>query len=464
MLAAMRQSLRRRLIEPVDGASVAVFRIAFGLILLVEVARFFEHGWISSFYIEPRFHFTYFGFGWVHPWPSAGMYVHFILLGVAGLLVALGFWYRASAVALWLLFTYVFLLEQARYLNHFYAVSLFAFLLAVIPAQNAISIDAWRRHPRTSGTVPRWALWLLRFQVGAIYFFGGVAKLNPDWIRGEPMRSWLVDRAGDSPILDLIIRNQLELLFFSYGGLLFDLLVVPALLWRRTRPFAFVGAVLFHTINSQLFSIGIFPWMMVAATTLFFEPDWVRGLLVRWRLGSAAPSLPGPTSRLANWPLTAIALYAVLQIAVPLRHFVYPGDVSWTEEGHLFAWHMKLRDKRGRATFIVREMKTDSTELVLPESILTPWQVDKMATRPDMIHQFALFLANARRAEGRTVEVRVQSLVSLNGGGARPMIDPRADLAAEPRTLWPAWWIARDADESVSGTAQLDRNLPVGNR
>jgi vitamin K-dependent gamma-carboxylase len=463
-LGGMIQGLRRRLAEPVDGASVAVFRIAFGLLLLVEVARFFAHGWIARYYIEPSFHFTYFGFGWVHPWPGAGMYVHFALLGAVAFCVAVGLFYRPSAWLLWVLFTYVFLLEEARYLNHFYAASLFAFLLALIPAQNAFSVDARRRRPHTSATVPAWALWLLRFQTGAIYLFGGIAKINPDWVRGEPMRSWLMERSN-LPLIDLIVRNRLELLFFSYGGLLFDLLVVPALLWRRTRPFAFAAAVVFHTINSQLFSIGIFPWMMLAATTLFFEPAWPRRLLARWPVGQLAERANKPTGQLADWQIATLAGYAVLQIAIPLRHFLYPGNVSWTEEGHLFAWHMKLRDKDGRATFVVYDPRARTTELVSPDSILMPWQTAKMATRPDMILQFAHFIAAERVKEGRPVQVRVQSMVSLNGGGVRPMIDPRADLAAEPRTLWPAWWIEPGADdEFVTGSAQGARNRAVGNR
>ena len=32
---------------------------------------------------------------------------------------------------------------------------------------------------------------------------------------------------------------------------------------------------------------------------------------------------------------------------MPLRHFLYPGDPSWTEEGHNLAWHMRLRSKSG---------------------------------------------------------------------------------------------------------------------
>lgn len=476
-----RRSLREWLAEPVDGASLAFFRFAFGLTLFVEVCRFFAHGWIGRYYIEPTFHFHYYGFGWVHAWPSWGMYAHFTVLGVVAICAAIGLWYRASAVLLWLMFTYVFLLEEARYLNHFYAASLFALLLAIVPAATVFSIDSLRHNRANNTPIPRWALWIVRFQTGAIYFFGGVAKINPDWMRGEPMRSWLLAKA-DSPIISLIVRNNLELALFSYGGMLFDLCVVPALLWRRTRPFAFAAAVMFHTINSRLFSIGIFPWMMLAATTLFFEPDWPRrlaGLLARSRVAQQAGRTTGPhankqtgkqvNSRAISTALAAfLAAYCLIQVAVPLRHFLYPGNVSWTEEGHLFSWHMKLRDKDGSARFVVTNKTTHQSQAVDPNSILQPWQTGKMATRPDMILQFAHYLAE-QNGGANSVQVHVQSLVSLNDGSMRPMINPGADLAAEPRSFWPAWWITRGDDdpESVLTTRaypQVPGNLPVRNR
>ncbi len=421
---------------------MAVFRVAFGAIMLWEVCRYFSHAWIARYFIEPRFHFTYYGFGWVHPWPATGMYAHFVVLGVAALCVALGLWYRAAAAVLVVAFTYVFLLDEARYLNHFYAAALFALLLAVVPAHHTFSLDAWRRGKRGaawSPTVPRWALWLLRVQVGVIYFFGGVAKLNADWLAGEPMRTWLMD-AADNPLIALVVRNNAELYLFSYGGLLFDLCVVPALLWRRTRPYAFAAAIVFHVMNSQLFAIGIFPWMMIAATTLFFGPGWPRRLLPA-RAGEEP--IVAPASRLHPAIIAALAAYVAVQALVPLRHFAYGGDVAWTEEGHRFSWRMKLRDKAGMALFSVTDPATRTTVIVDPADSLMDWQAGKMSVRPDMILQFAHFLADEQRAAGHVVQVRAQSNVSLNGHETRPLVNSTVDLAAEPRTLWPARWIMR---------------------
>src|SRR5262245_1967152 len=146
---------------------------------------------ITTDYAAPIFHFTYFGFEWVKPWPGSGMYWHFAALAVLAVFLIVGFLYRLSAFLFWLGFTYVFLLEKAVYLNHYYLVSLLAFLLIFLPANRAWSIDARLWPALRSDYVPAWTQWLLRFQVGLPYVFGGIAKLNADWFHGQPMQIWL---------------------------------------------------------------------------------------------------------------------------------------------------------------------------------------------------------------------------------------------------------------------------------
>ena len=118
--------LCHRASEPVDGTSVACFRMAFGALLLIEVGRYFANGWIQAVYVAPPFHFTYFGFEWVRPWPGAGMVWHFFGLGVLATLLMVGLWTRLAALGLALGWGYVFLLEEAEYLNHLYLICLLA--------------------------------------------------------------------------------------------------------------------------------------------------------------------------------------------------------------------------------------------------------------------------------------------------------------------------------------------------
>jgi hypothetical protein len=442
------QRLCADLFKPVDISFLVFFRVLFGAIMLWEVYRYFTYGWIDRYFVEPALNFTYYGFSWVKPWPGNGMYIHFWVLGVTAACITAGFLYRIATPIFFLAFTYFFLLEQTRYLNHLYLVCLISFVMCFLPAERSFSVDALLRRKIRSDVVPAWTLWLLRAQVGIPYFFGGIAKLNSDWLfGGEPMRTWL-SPLGSFFAADWIVYS------FVIGGLLLDLLVVPLLLWRRTRMFAFAAAITFNLINAVIFDIGIFPWLMLGALLIFFPPDLVRrfarAFMSPGEMSLAAKPLP-PSSEENSCPsLSAaqklvvglLAAFLMVQLLFPLRHYLYPGNVSWTEEGHNFAWHMKLRTKTGEAIFTVTHPQSGQTWTIKPESHLESHQLMKMITKPDLVVQFAHYLAEQKRREGyENVEVRARVMVSLNGREPQLMIDPNVDLTKEQVSLLPARWI-----------------------
>ena len=453
------QRLRAALFEPVDISFLVFFRILFGGIMLWEVYRYFSYGWITRYYVEPAVTFPYYGFSWLKPWPGQGMYIHFFVLGLAAACVMVGFLYRFATPIFFLAFTYSFLLEQTRYLNHLYLVCLISFLMCFLPAERAFSVDSLLRRKIHSDVVPAWTLWLLRAQVGIPYFYGGIAKLNSDWIYGgEPMRTWLsplTKTSGGSPIFtsDWVVYS------FVIGGLLLDLLVVPLLLWRRTRLFAFAAAVIFNLINAVIFDIGIFPWLMLGALLIFFPPDLLRRFARAFMSpgeafdakSSQASVRPETTAERSSYPslfgsqkLVAglLAAYLAVQLFFPLRHYFYPGNVSWTEEGHNFAWHMKLRTKSGEAVFTVTHPESGQTWTIKPEDHLKSHQLMKVITKPDLILHFGHYLAEEKRREGYdNVEVRARVMVSLNGRQPQLLIDPNVDLTKEQVSLLPARWI-----------------------
>lgn len=428
----------RRLAAPADLASIAVFRMMFGLLLLWEVWRYVSAGWVNGYYVDPAFNFTYAGFSWVRPLPAAGMMAVFAVLGVAALMFALGAWYRSSAIVLAVGYTYVFLLEQARYLNHFYLICLFAAMMVLVPAGRVWSVDALVRPDRRADVAPRWWLALLQTQLAVVYAYAGLAKLNEDWLSGEPMRAWLADRT-DVALIGRWFTEEWMVLGMSWGGLLFDLLIIPALLWRRTRVVAVLAAISFHLLNEELFQIGIFPWFAMAATTLFFRPDWPRRILrLAPATGAVATSGAGP--RLRRTAGVLLVVFVAAQVLVPLRHLAIPGDVAWTEEGHRFAWRMKLRTKSADTAFRVTDPATGATRTLDPRSELESWQATSMQARPDMIAQFARHLADRAEADGfARPEVRVDATASLNGRPTAVLVDPDVDLAAQP-----AWDVHRD--------------------
>ncbi|HEV3261319.1 MAG TPA: HTTM domain-containing protein [Gemmataceae bacterium] len=445
---------REYLLRPVDGASLAAFRILFGIILFWEVARYFAHGWIASYYSEPAFHFTYPLLPFLKPWPGNGMEIHFAALGVLALMIALGLCYRLASCLFLLGFTYVFFLDETYYLNHFYLVILFSFLLCVVPAHRVASLDRWLFFRNRPPVVPQWSVFLLRSQVFIVYFFAGLAKLNPDWLRGWPLRLWL-PKHSQLPLVGDVLASVWAPLLFSYGALVFDLSIGFLLAWRRTRPAAIMLAACFHAMNSQLFHIGIFPYLAFAATLIFDDPDWPRrvGRAVahvfsrRTAAGRALPArptsvTPATAPRLQTLGLVLLHLYLLFQVLVPLRHWLYPGFVSWTDEGHRFSWHMMLRNKRAQLHVYVTFPATGHTEEVVLSEELTKRQEDEMSVRPDMVRQYAHHVADRLSEPGQARPVvRVDERVSLNGRPYQPIIDPTVNLADVPFTLGVVDWI-----------------------
>lgn len=271
-------SLTDRLFRSVDASSLAFFRALFGFIMLWEVCRYFRYGWIERYYIRPDFHFTYYGFSWVAPWDGYGLYIHFAILGLLAFMIMIGACYRLSMVLFSFGFSYVFLLDQTQYLNHFYLVILLAFLMIVLPAHRAYSVDAWLSPEIRSRWVPAWSVWALRAQFEVLYLYAGIVKINPDWLHLQPLRMWLGDHE-EAPVASWFLTQDWVVALAAYGVIAMHVIGAPLLLWRRTRVWVFAIYGLFHTANHFLFQIGIFPWLTLFGTLIFFEPDWPRQVL-----------------------------------------------------------------------------------------------------------------------------------------------------------------------------------------
>jgi vitamin K-dependent gamma-carboxylase len=442
-------AVRRRAFDKIDISSIVFFRIAFGSLVVWHVWKYFVDDTVRTLWIEPRFLFKYYGFSWVHPWPAHFLYIHWAAVGVFAFFVAIGFAYRISTVLLWLSYTYFFLLDEARFVNHTYLICLFSFLLMFIPAHRAFSVDAWIRPSIRAQTIPAWCLWLLRLQIGVVYFYAGLAKIAPDWLHGEPMRLRL-SLQTDFPILGRFFREEWAVYAASYGALLLDLLVVPLLLWRRTRISAFCLAVLFHLMNARLFPIGIFPWLAIAATTLFFSPSWPRRLIALVRPGvdfSSPDSSEIISERKQRIIFGLVTLYAAIQILLPLRHFLTPGGIEWNYAEHRFSWRMMLIGHESRAFFYVTDPNTGSTTQVGLRQFLNARQRSMMSCLPDFPVQFAHYLASIMPRRGPLpLRVEARILTGINGRKAQLYVDPNFDLAAEPRPLLRPRWLRQIHD------------------
>lgn len=374
------------------------------------------------------------------------MYWHFAALFVLALLCAAGLFYRVSAALLCAALTYVFLLDKAQYLNHLYLLCLLGLLLAAAPAHRALSLDRLRaRRASPAGappsapaeTVPRVYLFALQAQIAIVYFYGGVAKLNGDWLRGQPLTMWLAEHRG-APLIGPLLATPAAGLALSYAGLFIDLSMGFLLFSRRTFPLGAAIAVAFNLSNALLFKIGIFPYAMIAALALFADPSWPRRRLPFLFGGADRPGggaeVPSPA---AGWrralPLALLHGYLLVHLVVPLRHWAYPGDVAWNEAGHRFSWRMKLRDKNVSELDIrVLDPRTGVRESLDLGEWLTDRQLGEMCTRPDMIADLARHVADRWREDfGVRPIVTAKVVASLNGGPYRDLVDPTLDLASQ---------------------------------
>ena len=67
--------------------------------------------------------------------------------------------------------------------------------------------------------------------------------------------------------------------FIHKSGLMFDLLVGWMLCTPRLRTLALVSCVLFHTMTTQMFNIGMFPFVSLCLLTLWLRPSWTSDLV-----------------------------------------------------------------------------------------------------------------------------------------------------------------------------------------
>jgi len=450
----------RALARPIDAAWLAAFRFTYGVTLAIGLVRFARNDWVELFLVQPRFHFKYWGFEWVEALPGAWMQPFVYGLAALAIAVAVGAFYRIASWAFVLGFSYLELIDVTTYLNHYYLAVWLALLLALSPAHRTASFDAWRRRRRSvppaaaiPAGVPAFWLYTLRFQVAVVYVFAAVAKAQSDWLlHAQPLGIWLGARSGLEWV-GPVFQWPWAAHVMSWLGFGFDLTIALWLSFARTRRWAFVALIGFHVLTGALFPIGMFPVIMVTSALVFFSPSWPRWWLARFaRVRDAVPRFEAhafqTSPRRGALLCATLALYGALHLALPLRHFAYPGSVLWHEQGMRWSWRVMVREKNGSVTFAVRDADSGAQWSVSPRRYLTAVQEREMSGQPDLILQLAHHIRDDFRARGHArVEVRAQAWVSLNARPMRLLIDPAIDLAAVEDGVLPARWITSPPTE-----------------
>jgi hypothetical protein len=420
--------ISRLLFSRIDNSPLIAFRILFGILISLESFGAILTGWVRRTLIEPDFTFSFIGFEWLQPLPGNGMYFYFILMGLMGVFVALGYRYRLSMIAFTLLWTGSYLMQKTAYNNHYYLLVLISSIMCFLPAHRAYSLDSRKNPQIRKDDMPALIKWMIILQLFIVYTFAAIAKLYTDWLDFSFI-SQLMESRADYFLIGSFLQQPWVHRAVGVFGILFDFGVVPLLLFRSSRKWAFVASIFFHLFNSLVFQIGIFPYLSLAFTVFFYEPETIR------RLFFPSKPLPGPLHikkpEHAIVLLSFLSLYFCLQVALPLRHHFIQGDVLWTEEGHRMSWRMMLRSRNGNLAFRVVDKESGATEIRL-EDWLSDKQARKVQAYPDFAWQFAQRLRNHYLETGRDISVFASGMVRVNRRKLAPFIDPETDLAAVP--------------------------------
>lgn len=436
-------------LRPVEASPLSVFRISFGLMMLISLIRFWSHGWINELYIRPKLSFSYYGLEWIKPLGHA-TYIIFFICAIASVLICIGYKYRIAIVVFFLSFSYIEFMDKTTYLNHYYFISILSFLMIFLPANAYYSVDALKNPQKAFQKIPAWTINSIKLLLCMVYFYAGLAKLNSDWLLlAMPLKIWLPAKFY-IPFLGDFLSLVWVQYAFSWAGAAYDLCIPFLLLYRKTRPFAFVAVVVFHVMTRVLFPIGMFPYIMIISTLIFFDAN------VHHRILSYLDRLlkigthrfdNGKHLILKNGLVTqvkygVVVLFFIFQLFVPWRYLLYPGELFWTEEGYRFSWRVMLMEKSGYAQFKIVDGKTGSFFYVDNADFLTPFQEKQMSFQPDFILEYAHYLKDHFEKDGhKNIQVFVESFVTLNGRLSTPMVDPNVDLAQEHESFKHKNWI-----------------------
>lgn len=420
------------LYKNIDNAPLIVFRFFFGFLIACESFGAILTGWVKNVLITPKFTFSFIGFEWLQPLPGYGMYFYFITMGFFGLAIMFGYRYRIAIVGYTLLWAGVYFMQKSSYNNHYYLLLIISFYMIFLPANQYASLDVKQQRVMKQKTMPYWVILLFIIQVSIVYSFAAVAKLYPDWLDGTFTKLLLSGTTTNTFLLQLF-SNKYFYLFIAYTGILFDLLIVPFLLFKKTRTIALLASFVFHVFNAVFLQIGIFPFFALSLGLFFYPPEKVRMFFFKNKSSVDKSMLPNYFGK--RFFLFFLVPFLFIQFLLPLRHHLIKGDVLWTEEGHRLSWRMMLRKRDGFIYFKIKNNDTGETVPYNHHKNLTPKQARSLATKPDFIWQYCQKIKE--EYQGKNISIFIDCKNNINNGELKTLIDPNQDFA---KANWDYFW------------------------
>ncbi|WGD36096.1 HTTM domain-containing protein [Olleya sp. YS] len=419
--------LNKFLFKHIDNSALIVFRIIFGLLCFLESVGAIFTGWIKYTLIDPKFTFNFIGFEFLQPLPGHWMYVYYAIMGCFGLLIMLGYKYRLSMIAFTVMWTATYLMQKASYNNHYYLLCLLSGIMIFLPANRYASLDVKINPSIKQISMPNWCKWIFVIQLFILYTYASIAKLYPDWI-DLTVPTILMQNKINYPIIGEALQHPFFPVLVAYGGILYDGLIIPFLLYKHTRKLAFFGSIFFHLFNSVVFGVGIFPYLALGFSVFFFPPETIRNIFLKQKPLYKEHNIIIPNYKPILLGLATV--YFSVQLLLPIRQYFIKDDVLWTEEGHRLSWRMMLRSKNGYAIYKVVDKHTNETTTINLDHYLSKKQKRIASTKPDVIWQFAQRLKQDFMSRGQDVSVYVDCNVSVNGRPYVTLVNPKIDLAA----------------------------------
>ncbi|MFT4665370.1 MAG: vitamin K-dependent gamma-carboxylase [Polaribacter sp.] len=448
-----------RFFKPTNATTLSLFRILFGALMLYQLIYYFRLDYTFQFMAGPEFLFSYPYSSFFVTLPEGVLKgIHFGLI-LSTVMIIFGWFYRAAMIFFFLGITYFSFIDKTLYNNHLYLLSLISLVMIFMEADAKYSVQS-----KNKDTVPIWNVWLLQFLLVLVYSYGALAKLSPDWLNGN-IPAVMIEE-GNVGMLSFLPENVLlELL--TYGGLVYDLLIGFILLWKPTRWIGLALVILFNMTNASLLfdDIGVFPYFMICATILFFDPQAVDNLINRLmpvkrsetkkakkkqakkaeQKIERSAAIPGTSAKYQKVTGICIALFVVFQLVWPFRSHLFTNNPEWTGHGSRFAWRMKMQSKKVTSfKMVVTDGPNGTPTEINHRSFLSVNQLKHLVDDPFLLVQFAKYLKQKAIREGMAKDpiVKATVMVVFNKRPAQLFIDPNVDLTKVEESPWADYdWI-----------------------
>ncbi len=422
--SVMKEKLDKIFFTPVSPVSLGIFRIGFGLIMIYQLLHiqpyFFETLIYSKYFIKYDF------FEWVTLASSEHLHIIFNIAIVATIFFTIGLFYRLSSFIVFIIWCYLFFTDLGHNNNHYYLIGMFLFFLPFIQANQWGSILNFHKAPKL---IPRWNYLIYQLLIFILYFYGAIAKMNTDWLSGYPLKYWLYGRTSFGEAIQTFLENNYTVLFFSYYGLLFDLLVGFALFHKKYKFYALFFLLPFHIINHFLWPIGVFPVFSIFATVLFFNQEITK--LIGFKNSISAFYIQ-KNKAIIRWGLV---LFLAFQFLFPLRQFLYSGKTNWHGYGEFFAWRMMLTDKQGAVRIRLYNQDNKYLGEVSISDYINERQLFKLVYIPKTFVPFCNYieqkiLSDPRNQNITDVKIYVDAFKTINNRPFQRIIDNKIDLTS----------------------------------